>query len=179
MDTLILGLLILKSRTIYEIREKIKGGLNMMYSDSLGSIQAGIKKLIENGFIIYSEVVEKGKYKKVYTITESGRSYFNVWVNTPIKVAQSKNSELAKLYFMGLSDKNKRAERIKEYVESVKQKKVILDTVYEQGINLQVEDKFKELFEYQLISVKYGVDVLQFEIDWYEKLAMKIRGDCI
>ncbi len=32
MDNIILGLLLLSSRTIYQLRERIDKGLNMMYS---------------------------------------------------------------------------------------------------------------------------------------------------
>ena len=76
MDTIILGLLIMKDRTIYEIRERINKGLNMMYSSSMGSIQAAIKKLLENNYIEFEEIVDNGKYKKVYSITTSGKEYF-------------------------------------------------------------------------------------------------------
>jgi len=176
MDTLILGLLLLKSRTVYEIRERIRSGLNTMYSDSMGSIQAAIKKLLSKGYIVYSEIVENGKYKKIYSITDVGKEYFNNWINTPIQVAQNKNSELAKLYFMGLSDSALRLERIDKYIYGLKKQKAVLDIVYEQGKNMQVEEPLKELFKYQFLSAQYGIDIIQFEIEWYEKLAKQMRG---
>ncbi len=175
MDTLILGLLLLKSRTIYEIRERIRSGLNTIYSDSMGSIQAAIKKLLSKKYIDYSEIVDNGKHKKIYTITDEGKEYFNYWINTPLLVAQNRNSELAKLYFMGLSDPSLRLERIEEYIIGLKKQKAVLDTVYEQGKNMQVEEPFKELFKYQFLSAQYGIDIIQFEIDWYEKLAKEMR----
>ena len=63
MDNIILGLLILESRTIYRLRERIKKGMDLMYSSSMGSIQAAIKRLLDRGYISYSERVENGKYK--------------------------------------------------------------------------------------------------------------------
>lgn len=175
MDTLILGLLLLKSRTVYEIRLRIRSGLNTMYSDSMGSIQAAIKKLLRKGYIVYSENVESGKYKKIYSITDEGKAYFNNWINTPIAVAQNKNSELTKLYFMGLSDTALRLERIEKHIYELKKQKAILDNVYEQGKNMQVEEQFRELFKYQFLSAQFGIDLIQFEIDWYEKLAKEMR----
>ncbi len=73
MDHIILALLYLNPRTIYEIRAKFEGNLGLMYSSSMGSIQAAIRKLLKNGYITYTEVVENGKYKKRYQITEGGR----------------------------------------------------------------------------------------------------------
>lgn len=72
MDHMILGLLLLSSRTIYQLHERIDKGLHMMYSSSMGSIQAAVKKLLNGGYIQYEEVVENGKYKKIYSITDRG-----------------------------------------------------------------------------------------------------------
>ena len=46
MDNIILGLLLMCNRTIYQLRERIDKGINLMYSSSMGSIQAAIKKFI-------------------------------------------------------------------------------------------------------------------------------------
>lgn len=64
MENIILGLLLLQSRTIYQLRKRINDGLNLFYSCSMGSIQAAIKKLLRNGYISISEKIEKGKLKK-------------------------------------------------------------------------------------------------------------------
>lgn len=107
MDNIILGLLLMCNRTIYQLRERIDKGINLMYSSSMGSIQAAIRKLLNCGFISYEEIVDNGKYKKVYCITESGRQHFFAWINAPIEEQSPKSPELAKVYFMGFSDKKK------------------------------------------------------------------------
>lgn len=63
-DYIILGLLILSNRTIYQLRSRIDKGLNIMYSSSTGSIQAAIKKLLNNGYIDYRDIQDNGKKKK-------------------------------------------------------------------------------------------------------------------
>ena len=47
MDNIILGLLLMCNRTIYQLRERIDKGINLMYSSSMGSIQAAIRKRSE------------------------------------------------------------------------------------------------------------------------------------
>jgi len=170
MDTLILGLLILQSRTVYEIKARISKGLNMMYSDSMGSIQSAIKKLLSNGYIEYVEFVENGKYKKKYSITPLGRDYFNQWINMPIKASQNKGSELAKLYFMGFSEKETRIKRMEEYIQSLTEAYNIMKLIYDEGKIFKMTSENIEIANYQLISAKYGVDTLKFHIDWYINL---------
>ena len=175
MDTLILGLLILKSRTIYEIKTRINSGMNMMYSNSLGSIQTAIKKLLAQEYIDFVEVVENGKYKKRYSITQAGREYFNQWVNTPMRASQNKSPDLPKLYFMGLSDKETRIDRIMAYIRSLEEAYTVLNVLYEQGKTIEVDCAMKDIFDYQFLSLKYGVDSIGFEIQWYKNIADSIK----
>lgn len=164
MDQIILALLVMKSRTIYEIRTKFANNLNLMYSSSTGSIQAAIKKLLKAGYITYSEIIENGKYKKVYTITESGREEFEKWINAPFNVGLNKNPELAKIYFMGLSDKRNRCQRIRQYISQLEEYHQTLKLIYEEGKKIQVPKEHEDILKFQLITVKYGVDLSAFQI---------------
>lgn len=174
MEYIILGLLSLADRTIYQLRERIDKGLNLMYSSSMGSIQAAVKKLLRGGYIRYEESVEKGKYKKTYTITESGRQYFAEWVNRPMEMQNVKNPELAKIYFMGFSDKEKRAALIKTYLENLKEQYQILCTICKEADSVEVPEEKRGILFYQLAAARYGRDFMKFNIDWYEKLLDEI-----
>lgn len=170
MDTIILGLLIMKDRTIYEIRERINKGLNMMYSSSMGSIQAAIKKLLENNYIEFEEIVDNGKYKKVYAITTSGKEYFMQWINTPMRASQNRDPELAKLFFMGFSEKAGRIQRLAKYIEDLRSAYQTMKFIYDEGKTFSTEEKYQDIVNYQLLSTKYGVDVLKFHVDWYTQV---------
>ena len=175
MDNIILGLLILQSRTIYQLRERINKGLNIMYSSSMGSIQAALKKLMRNGYINYKEIVENGKYKKVYSITDDGKKYFIEWVNTPIKSEHTKNPELAKLYFMGFSDKSKRIENIENYILDLNKQYQSMMFIHEDGKKFKASEETKDIIKYQLLSAKYGMDILKFNLDWYSQVLENMK----
>ena len=115
MDHIILGLLMLSNRTIYQLRIGIDKGLNIMYS-STGSIQAAIKKNLNSGFIDYRDIQENGKKKKEYCITEAGKQEFCKWINSPIDSAGIKCPELSKIYFMGFSKQENRFENTQAYI---------------------------------------------------------------
>ena len=179
MDNIILGLLLLSSRTIYQLRERIDKGLNMMYSSSMGSIQAAIKKLLNCGYIQYEEAVENGKYKKIYSITDSGKQNFIEWVSTPMEIQSSKNPELAKLYFMGFSTKEKREVGLQEYISKLKEQYYVLNAICKEAENVKVSDNNKDIFHYQLAAARYGKDFMKFNIEWYQKLLDEMRGNKI
>lgn len=175
MDKIILALLLVQNRTIYDIRERFENRLNLMYSSSMGSIQVAIKKLLSEEMIVFSERVENGRRKKLYEITERGRREFYEWINSPFKSVQSKNPELAKLYFMGLSDPENRRARIKAHISSLEAYRRTLREIYREGMSLSPPDEFAELHRFQLITVRFGVDSTGFEIRWLKKLLKELE----
>ena len=177
MDHVILGLLLLSSRTIYQLHERIDKGLNMMYSSSIGSIQAAVKKLFNCGYIQYEEAVENGKYKKIYSITDSGKRKFIEWVSTPIGAQSSKNPELTKLYFMGFSAKENREARLQEYISQLEEQYDTLNALCKEAENVDVPDKHRDILRYQLAAAQYGRDFMKFNVEWYQKLLDEIRNE--
>lgn len=147
-----------------------------MYSSSMGSIQAAVKKLLNCGYIDYKETVEKGKYKKVYRITESGKRYFLEWINTPVEQQGVRCPELVKVYFMGFSDKENREASIQSYLSFLKEQYCALEIICEEAKDAEIPESSKEIFNYQLASAFYGKDLYKFNIDWFENLLSKMRN---
>lgn len=176
MDNIILGLLILCSRTIYQLRERIDKGINLMYSSSMGSIQAAVKKLLNNGYIDYEEKIDNGKYKKIYCITESGKQHFFRWINSPIEEQSPKSPELAKVYFMGFSEKQNRETSIRQHLVFLKEQYNVLTAICEEAETIKVSEEQKDILNYQLVTALYGRDLIKFNIDWFENLLRKMRN---
>ncbi len=176
MDNIILGLLLLRSRTIYQLRDRINKGLDLMYSSSMGSIQAALKKLLGGGYIDYEETLENGKYKKVYRITEKGRQYFAEWVNSPPEQQGIRCPGLVKLYFMGLADSESREASIQSYLSFLKEQHRALELICEEAKDIEVSERNRDIFNYQLESALYGRDLYKFNIEWFEALLRKIRS---
>lgn len=176
MDHIILGLLLMCNRTIYQLRDRISKGIHLMYSSSMGSIQAAVKKLLNCGYINYEEMVDNGKYKKVYGITESGKQHFYEWINAPIEEQSPKNPELAKIYFMGFSDKKNRETNIQQHLLYLKEQYNVLETICESAKNIDVSEEQKDILNYQFASALYGKDIIKFNIDWFEQLLGKMRN---
>lgn len=179
MDNIILGLLLLNDRTIYQLRDRIAKGLNLMYSSSMGSIQAGVKKLLSCGYISYKEINDNGKHKKVYCITESGKAYFLDWINAPVREQGIRCPELVKVYFMGFSDKENREANIQKHLSFLKEQYCVLTAICEDAEPMEIPEDSREIFNYQYISALYGRDIYKFNIDWFEDMLKKMREGAI
>ena len=176
MDNIILGLLLLSGRTIYQLRDRIDKGMNLMFSSSMGSIQAAIKKLLGSGYIAFTEIVENGKYKKVYHITDNGRTYFLQWINSPMEDTAPKFPNLAKVYFMGFAQQENREKSILQQLEHLKQQYALLDAICSEGAAMEVPQEYADILKFQLQSALYGRDLIKFIIDWFENLLTQIRS---
>lgn len=177
MENIILGLLMLQPRTIYQLRKRINEGLNLMYSCSTGSIQAAIKKLLNSGYICVSEIYENGKQKKLYSITDAGKAQFGAWVNGAIESNSVKNPELAKIYFMGFSEKESRIKLIENYLSDLRRVYAELDKICKDGEKMSAEIRDNDIAYYQLLTANYGRDFMKFNIDWYNRLLKNIRSN--
>ncbi|MBR5750147.1 MAG: PadR family transcriptional regulator, partial [Bacilli bacterium] len=80
MEYIILSMLLCKSMTVYEIRSYVVKNLSTVCSNSLGSIQVAIKKLLGKGYIEVKAFTENGLNKKEYRITDKGVAEYKDWV---------------------------------------------------------------------------------------------------
>ena len=201
MDKIILGILMLHRMTAYELRNFIKNNFKSMYSDSLGSIQAALKKLFELEMVTFEELVEKGVNKKRYSITETGQEALIEWIKIPINASKTKNYDFGKLFFIGyvskkdqktlidkiilsLEEEYEALKKLKESIDADEESEeiknyLLTDIEYKERIkNL---DKGKELIEnireiskFTLATLDYGIDVTAFNIEWFKKLKKRI-----
>ena len=202
MDKIILGILMLRRMTAYEIRNIIKNNFKSMCSDSLGSIQSALKKLFELKMVTYEELVEKGVNKKRYAITDVGQEALIEWIKIPVDTSKTKNLDFGKLLFMGYvskSDRKKLIDKIilsleSEYTELKKLKESIVaeeeiatlenylftDIEYEERIRRlnngnDISENIKEISKFTLATLDYGIDMTAFNIEWFKKLKKKVK----
>lgn len=177
MNELILGLLMISNMTSYDIRKSIQNGMNMLSSDSMGNIHSSIKKLIQLDYIDYFEMIENNKFKKVYSINETGKSYFNKWINSSIQTTVKRNLELKKIFFMGFSNDKERKVRLVNYIESLKKEVLIIKQVFDLAKKQfeQLDKNRKQIVYYQICTMEYGINLINYEIKWYEKIIINME----
>ena len=199
MEKIILGMLMMRGLTIYEMKIFIDNNLDAMCSNSSGSIHTAIRKMLEKKLISYKE---KDK-KKIYYITAKGRELFNNWILQPMDCTKAKNMELSKMFFFGLSEPKERKDLILKYIKGLKEEYSKLKIIYdrttfdmddiinhgtkvvggdqwnEEGIKKnifsgKIEDTISDVYKYQQATLQYSIEAIEFEIDWYSKYLEKV-----
>ena len=195
MDTNILGLLMIGNWTIYEMRKMIETNFTSISSSSLGSMQTAIKKLLEMECITFSEHVENGVNKKVYSITTAGKRKFFSNISAPMKYKE-KNMELNKFFFLGFLEKEAQITSLDSYIKELYQELAMLQKIQESvGDSTQFDEEYlvmlqqcgaepeilnpdngktplemiEQIAQYQLATLHLGLAKIKFEISWFEE----------
>ncbi len=205
MDNIILSLLLIKSMTIYEIRAFISQYLSSVCSDSLGSIQAAIKKLLSKNDISYREYTDRGLNKKEYSITDSGLEKFMKWIQIPMNFQKVKNMDEGKFFFLGMAPTKTRINAVKSYIESLEQEMEKLiqiqkfieaskanaiewnverisqdEELHRHLLEVTKEENLERaiinIYRYQVYSLEYGLERLQCDINFYKSIIRQEEG---
>ncbi len=200
MDIIILGLLMMGNWTIYEMRKSIETNFNSISSNSMGSIQATIKKLLKNDFIKYTEYVENSVNKKKYAITKAGKETFKMRISEPIHYKE-KNMELVKFFFLGFADKTQQLEQIEGYITELQEQLDILkylndikaktnfdenylNELIQYGAETEVIspqhgkselDNLYQIASFQYATLEFSIAKIEFEINWFIDFRSKIQ----
>ncbi|MGO0862021.1 hypothetical protein, partial [Clostridioides difficile] len=184
-------------------RSIIEINFTSMCSNSMGSIQAAIKKLLEKKMIVYEELVENSVNKKFYTLTNEGKECFLEWVQTAMISGKVKDMELSKLFFMGFVPTKKRLPLIESYLVDLKKEKEQLENIKKQDSNVaklqyidyieknkaefshflkvsensNIQKEVQDIIDFELLTLQFGIDRTNFEIEWFEKLKNKLICD--
>lgn len=205
MEYIILSMLLCKAMTVYEIRNYIIKNLTTVCSNSLGSIQTAIKKMLSKGYIEVREYVENGLNKKKYSITDKGLSEYKNWVGTPINLSKMTNMEESKLFFLGIAPKEKRISfltamnkdlegqlkaltAIKEFTLNAKEaiiddnvRDISKETKYVDNLlSVSNEKDLKAVllntYGYQMELLEYSIERTKFDLSFYKNLLKKERA---
>lgn len=127
---IILGLLMEKSRTGYEINEVFETIFKHFYKTSYGMIYPTLRRLTGEGLVEKEIVIQTGKpNKNVYHITAKGKEAFYNYLKTDISPEKRESEFLVRMYFGGDESKEtliswlqKEVSRLEENIEQLKNK---------------------------------------------------------
>lgn len=169
VDNIILGCLSLRPMSGYEIKRLISISTSLFYNASYGSIYPILKKLEEGGQLSADEVVENGRFKKIYALTGAGRQDFLEWLENPPKPIVMKNDMLVRLFFYHNLPQEKILALTAAHIEQLKAFRQELDEI---EIVAEAEgDRF------QRYTLRWGRDFYAFLINWYQDLLEELKID--
>ncbi|HEY3426270.1 MAG TPA: PadR family transcriptional regulator [Negativicutes bacterium] len=164
LEYIILGLLMQRGMSGYDIKQYMNDV--EFFNASFGNIYPSLKKLEKNGMISLKEVIEGGKYKKVYSINQNGTKKFLEWLEQPASISRSGNEHLIKMFFFHYLPKEKVCFSVSKIIGNVSSS-IRHAEVMEKVMKGKIE-------HFQLKTMHFGIDYYRFILDWYKKLLVEL-----
>jgi DNA-binding PadR family transcriptional regulator len=168
LEYIILGFLKDCEMSGYQLKHKMAKSTSNFFDASFGSIYPALKKMEARGSIAGRDVVEGGKLKKIYSITENGKTEFMDWLEKPIEITKNRPDPLVKLFFFGFLSREKAIQNIRQFVSDTE--KILSGLV-------QYEPEVKKMADiYQYSTIVFGIGYYSFLIRFCNDLINKIEG---
>lgn len=169
MEHIVLGLLMLRSMTIYELNANFCKGLTMIYAASYGNLQYAVKKLLEKDMIYFEEIVENSRNKKIYHISKKGIESFYNWMSEDVTSKNIESMMLAKLYFLGLVEDNSKKTRIIDNLsQAVGEYLTELQAVKRANSIVGLPEAVQSIAKYQIYTIDYGISICEVANRWLD-----------
>ncbi len=154
---IILGLLIEKSRTGYEIKQVFETVFSHFYTSSYGMIYPTLKKLEKEGLVEKKVVNQEGKpSKNVYSITDDGVREFNLFLKEDIAPETRESEFMVRMYLGSYADEY----MLKEWIQQeIKLKEAAISQLEKNYQNWKDVMTFSQKITYEIGLEQYRIEV--------------------
>ena len=158
----ILGLLVKRSMSGYDIRRLLRGLDWLLGNPSFGTIYPALHALLQDGLVTVEVVPHPTRPpRKIYTITEDGRRTVQEWVaqNPPSGIGL--RSFIMHLILAGNSTRDSLTAHLRQRQEAVAAHHAALEQVVEELGEQQVGLG-------EIAAIEYGLSIASAELAWLE-----------
>lgn len=170
IELVTLGMLMEGKMSGYDIKKLTEQSVGIFYKMSYGSLYPALKRLVQSGFVTEEETNDS-KNKKIYSITDEGRSHFMQWLREPLQ--SNKREYLIKIFFYDYLDEAVKKQNLIAYQQSIAQhiaQMEVVQSIVSKELE-QLEDK--EQYYYRVSVMHYGVNFFKMENEWLKKIIDK------
>lgn len=175
MEYVILGFLMIRGLSQYDILKALKKEVSPFYSASLGSIQSTLKKLIKLGCITCEKDTQTKRGKSIYYINDIGRDYFVSWMLSDISEKKIEAQISTKVFFLGLLEKYQRIVVIEKFIDFIQPLLQKYKKVQIESSQIKTDEKYADIAHFQLKTLDLGISEYENLLTWCEKLLSEMK----
>jgi DNA-binding PadR family transcriptional regulator len=177
MIYVILGFLMMKQMTKYDIKSLLSRKISPFYASSYGSINNGIKKLLELNYIDFTETIMNGRHKKNYFLLTEGEEAFINWLKQDIVIGKHKDDLSLKLFFYGFLTIEERIQRLETYYVKQLQHYQEYTAYYNETLKIDYPKEVADIASCQIMTLDYAAKHLACDIEWLETVIKRLKEE--
>ncbi|RKG69076.1 PadR family transcriptional regulator [Corallococcus sp. CA054B] len=164
----ILGMLCREPMSGYDLRSAIERSVGHFWQESYGNLYPTLERMAEERLVELEpeERTQGGRIRKVYRVTEAGRTALAEWLRRPVLPHVERNELLLKLFFgaqVGPEDSLAQVERSRAEAEGLLAALRLIDENVSQARSDDPE------FAYQHLSIRAGLLGLEAHLRWCDE----------
>jgi DNA-binding PadR family transcriptional regulator len=132
-----------------------------------GSIKRDLDMLLAQGFIEATSAQPGVRGKKVYRVTDAGRSEFRSWMSGELGGPNVETAALSRLYFLGLLEPAERPPVLQRITTRIAADHARLASLNERLSAIDVAEPDRDIATFQLATLHYGIASHRFALDWF------------
>ena len=166
-DFIVLGTVLNKAMTGYDIKKEIELGVGNYYKASYGNLYPMLEKLTAKGYLTMVEEINGKRIKKYYVATPTGRTSFLEWLALPIDfTSDSLRMMVAKIWFYGNLPEEIRSKRMDELEIFGNQRlQALLELEKEHA-----EEEYSDVDYFEMATLYLGIQNVLTSIAWYRHI---------
>lgn len=165
-DCIILGVVLEKALTGYDIKKEIESKIGNFYKVSHGRLYPTLKKLADKSFLTMNEQMQGGRQKKYYKATEAGKAMFFEWLSSPVDPNAGVEAQLVHIFFYGKLSKEIRDKQLQEYEFLIQQQVRQLEAISKKIPSDGMDDE--DYFETSILF--FGIQSAHNSLRWLKHI---------
>ena len=176
---IILGMLRKNPKSGYELKKQLENEIHYFWDADISRIYRSLADMKKKGWVEYETIVQDDSpNKKVYSLTEAGRTELQRWLAEPGKPTSIHNPFLAQLHFSDAIPVEAQLKVMEERLNELRAGVVELEhraEYHHMPVPLPA-DALQEDVRRELFSLEYGIRSFYFQIEWTENIIRVLQN---
>lgn len=172
----ILGFLSFAPMTGYDLKKTFDTSVRHFWSADQSQIYRTLTQIVDEGWAQVETIPQDERpNRKVYHLTEPGRTELEQWLRTPLPPEEEHSALLMQIFFAGRLSDDEALALFEREAERTRQALAQLQAVAQQFPNAASRDQ-----SYVLLTLDYGIEANKYQLDWLEKVIARLeRGESV
>ena len=172
----ILGFLDYRPMSGYDLKKFFDQSVAHFWSATQSHIYKALENLEQDGMVESQVIQQEGKpNRKQYKITNAGRAELRRWVSTPLPVEAKREAWLIQVFFAHHLDNQEIASLFENRIERLRNSLSQCQLAQENIDKNSRHGELKRLQSLWQLTLDYGIDYYENEINWLEKTLPLVR----
>lgn len=177
LEFAILGFLNYHPYTGYDLKKIFDNSVQHFWHADQSQIYRTLARLTEQGHVCMEKVPQEDRPdRKVYTITEAGRSELIKWLSAPPPMDEPHSASLVQVFFAGnLSDEEILA-KFESFAALMRAELAQYEKIPEQITPYKEEINSPREYFFWMLTLENGITNMHASLEWAERVIQRIKS---